>query len=59
MSTSTFDYILDPITKTNKRASTSLLQRRYKTTSDHMEDEFVSALPTDPAYLRRGSPSSR
>ena len=48
-----------PITKTNKRASTSLIQRHYKTTSDHMEDYCAPALRTNPAYLTRESPASR
>jgi hypothetical protein len=47
-----------PITKTNKRASTYILQRRYKT-SDHMEGECAPALRTNPAYLSRVSPASR
>jgi hypothetical protein len=43
-----------PITKTNKRTNTYLLQRRYNTTSDPMEDECATALRTNPAYLSRG-----
>ena len=48
-----------PNTKTNKRASTYLLQRRYKTTSGHTEDECAPALRINPAYLSSGSPASR
>jgi hypothetical protein len=48
-----------PITKMNKRASTYLLQRLYKITSDHIEDECTPALRTNPAYLSRGLPASR